>query len=163
MQLPKSWPFFMRTEDRTYSICKLNELLIWCLYSFMQHSCGFNCWFNARHVDLQIFLRQAPNVHIKWSNNENTMSNKIQCSLRGPHKVSFNVHLRLRTSVTTVRFGFWLWFVAWRHFVAAKEHVRNFVKSVYETTLVMNITPIKRLAQKPNTLDSQSLRGNERS
>ena len=47
--------------------------------------------------------------------------------------------------------------------MAAKELVRNLVKSVYETTLVMNITPIKRLAQKPNTLDSQSLRGNDKS
>lgn len=91
------------------------------------------------------------------------MSNKIQCSLRGLHKVAFSVHLRLRTSFTTVRFGFWLWFVAGRHFVAAKEHVRNLVKSVYETTFVMNSTPIKRLAQKPNTLDSQRLQGNEKS
>ena len=91
------------------------------------------------------------------------MSNKIQCSLRGPHKVSSSVHLRLRTSFTTVRFGLWLWFVAWKHFVAAKEHVRNLVKSVYERTLVMNITPIKRLAQKPNTLNSQRLQGNEKS
>ena len=47
--------------------------------------------------------------------------------------------------------------------MAAKEHVRNLVKSVYETTLVMNITPIKRFAQKPNTLDSQSLRENDKS
>lgn len=47
--------------------------------------------------------------------------------------------------------------------MAAKEHVRNLVKSVYETTLVMNSTPIKRLAQKPNTLDSQRLQGNEKS
>ena len=39
--------------------------------------------------------------------------------------------------------------------MTAKENRRNLVMSVYETTLIVNIAPIKSLAQESNILDSQ--------